>query len=168
MLDRALIPPGHLGLVTPAPMLITEHQLGKAPFEVHLVTSKKARAGSHTLQFLLTYFNGEVWKTSVRDATIVVPSFYERHTVALWAVGIVVAIFLTVLSAVLGVILTPQEDEPQGVQADVRVGGDPPGSVIIQLGARAGTNAGVLGEAKRCIAVGGSAPSETESVVVHV
>lgn len=64
-------------------LLITELKSGKAPFEYNLKTSKTIRPGSHYIDFYLTYFNGQEWKTSKERLDFRVNNTFEKNSTTL-------------------------------------------------------------------------------------
>ena len=75
-----------------------------APVTIKLKLSKKARPGQHSLNFILTYYNGESWCSSETTFQFLVRNFYQRNEVKLWGLGICVAL-LTLLITLLSVLL---------------------------------------------------------------
>jgi hypothetical protein len=65
------------------------------PVRLCLKANKKVATGDHRLSFALTYYNGRDWAMAYRNATLHVPTLYERHEGIAWAIGIVLALVAT-------------------------------------------------------------------------
>ena len=70
-------------------MIATEQKFDKAPLEFSLQTHKKIPAGSHPLNFYLTYFNGQEWKTDSKTIQLTVPNWFKQHEAITWTIGII-------------------------------------------------------------------------------
>ena len=77
----------------PTPLILTERILrhtnnpSNAPVTINLKLSKNARPGQHSLNLVLTYYNGECWCSSETTFHFVVRNFYQRHEIRLWKLG---------------------------------------------------------------------------------
>ena len=111
-----------------APAILTETIQNRAPFELHVKIKKirlwqrirsvgnklweptvheglrNPKPGKHTVQFVLTYFNGSEWRSDKTTYDIIVSSLYERHTLATWFIAIVAAL-TALLVAVLQLLV---------------------------------------------------------------
>jgi hypothetical protein len=83
----------------PLPMVSTEALVGQAPVAFRLKTPRKVRPGTHTLFFVLTYFNGERWATATQSVSFTVRNILQRHEVLVTALGSAAA-----LAAVAGAL----------------------------------------------------------------
>lgn len=73
-----------------------------APIEIHLKTNKRrlfqgrnkgTPPGAHSLQFYLTYCNGNQWKTDRQSVNIVVPNWFKRHEIVTWSAATLGVLF---------------------------------------------------------------------------
>jgi hypothetical protein len=87
----------------PLPMVSTEALVGQAPVAFRLKTPHGVRPGTHTLFFVLTYFNGERWATATQSVSFTVRNVLQRHEVAVTALG-VLATAATVVGALVEVV----------------------------------------------------------------
>ena len=70
--------------------LSTESKLGgAAPVRLSLVMNNRARAGSHNIPFVLSYFDGERWQTSSHTVTVQVRNSLQRYAAVPWVLGVV-------------------------------------------------------------------------------
>jgi len=83
----------------------TEKKLGGfAPIHINLKTKRKARAGTHSIQFLFTYFDGSNWQTSSNTVQFTIRNFFQRYdrlflTLGAFATGLAIIIALkTIIS----------------------------------------------------------------------
>ena len=65
---------------------------GKAPIEYDLTISKKAKPGPHSIQFVLTYFDGQTWKTTSKNADFTIRNVYQRYEWWIAIIGLLAAI----------------------------------------------------------------------------
>lgn len=72
--------------------------------EYNLTISKEAKPGPHSIQFVLTYFDGQTWKTASKNADFTIRNVYQRHEGPIWWIGGIAA-GLTILAS--GVTLWP-------------------------------------------------------------
>lgn len=76
-----------------APIILTEARTGGRPlFRVKVVVSRRAKPGSHSATFVLTYFNGEEWRSSVRDIPFQVTNILQRHEGLAWGMALAAAV----------------------------------------------------------------------------
>ena len=69
----------------------------KAPLNLDLKTSSEVSPGIYSINFVLKYYNGEVWNTKSTSVNITVRNFYQRHEILVWFIGGVAA-FLSIIS----------------------------------------------------------------------
>jgi len=80
-------------------IILTESSTkGKTPIEVHLKTKKNIRPGSYTTSLTFTYFNGQNWVAQSSEYDFIVLSFYGRHQLLTWIVGILVSLVLFLIN----------------------------------------------------------------------
>ena len=58
----------------------------KAPIEYDLTINKKVKPGPHSIQFVLTYFDGQTWKTASKNAEFTIRNIYQRYE---WWIAII-------------------------------------------------------------------------------
>ena len=63
-----------------------------APITINLKLRKKARPGQHSLNLVLTYYNGECWCNSETTFQFSVQNFYQQHEIKIWLLGLSVAV----------------------------------------------------------------------------
>ena len=68
------------------PMISTEAHVSQAPVAFHLKTPKRVRPGTHSLFFVLTYFNGERWATATQTVSFTVRNMLQRREI--WVAGL--------------------------------------------------------------------------------
>jgi hypothetical protein len=73
-------------------MIATETATPEPPVRVRMKTRKKVYPRDHELTCVLTYFDGDQWKTSSRNAVLHVPNWYQRHPVLTWIIGVLIAV----------------------------------------------------------------------------
>lgn len=61
-------------------MLLSEMKVTNAPFDYSLKTRNNIKPGSHYIDFYMTYFNGEEWKTSKERVDFRVNNSFEKHS----------------------------------------------------------------------------------------
>jgi hypothetical protein len=69
-----------------APIELTLHIRKKLP------SGKRLPSGSHDIDFHLTYFNGQEWKTTSDIVTLNIPSIFKRFEVQAWVAGITISV----------------------------------------------------------------------------
>ena len=72
----------------------------KSPLRFILRTPKTVSAGVHSLEIVLTYFNGETSCARAATAQFSVRSFFQRHEAAVWGIGLTATLF-----TIAGVVL---------------------------------------------------------------
>jgi len=60
--------------------------------EYNLTISKEAKPGPHSIQFVLTYFDGQTWKTASKNADFTIRNVYQRYEWWIARVGLVAAV----------------------------------------------------------------------------
>jgi len=73
---------------------------GRAPWNFDLAIGKEARPGPYSIQFVLTYFDGQTWRTASKNADFTIRNFYQRHEGLIWWIGGVAAGLTILASAV--------------------------------------------------------------------
>jgi hypothetical protein len=73
---------------------------GNAPINLDLEVSGTAKPGPHSIQFVLTYFDGQTWKMASKNADFTIRNFYQRHEGPIWWVGGIAAGLTILASAV--------------------------------------------------------------------
>jgi hypothetical protein len=86
------------------PQLLTETKQDEAPFKYHLLTLKKIKPGNYYIEFYLSYFNGEVWKSSSKKVEFKIQNFFERHDVVLGWLALAVTISALVRFTLIPII----------------------------------------------------------------
>jgi len=77
----------------------TEKKLGGyAPINIYLKTKKTIRPGLHSIQFLLSYFNGSEWSNSTNTVNFSIRNFFQRYDCLILFVGVLGALFGIVLA----------------------------------------------------------------------
>jgi hypothetical protein len=71
----------------------------KAPINFDLKTSPEVLPGIYSINFILKYYNGEVWNTKSTSVNITVRNFYQRNEILVWLIGGIAA-FLSIISAI--------------------------------------------------------------------
>jgi len=86
------------------PTVASETSQIRAPFELEIKIKKlsiaqwlrmpknRPQSGRHPVQFVLTYFNGEQWISTRSSHDLILPSWYQRHTLATWIVGVIIGL----------------------------------------------------------------------------
>jgi hypothetical protein len=72
---------------------------GTSPIYLDLTVGNHATPGPHSIQFVLTYFDGQTWKTASKNADFTIRNFYQRHEGPIWWVGGTAAV-LTILASI--------------------------------------------------------------------
>ncbi len=72
----------------------------KAPINLDMAIVRHARPGMHTMNFVLTYFDGEKWNTKYSSVHFTVRNFYQRHETFVWIIGA----FAAIISISTGII----------------------------------------------------------------
>ena len=71
----------------------------KAPINLDLKTSPEVSPGIYSINFVLKYYNGEIWNTKSTSVNITVRNFYQRHEILVWIIGGIAA-FLSIISTI--------------------------------------------------------------------
>lgn len=66
-----------------------KHPEGTSPLYLDLTVRNGAIPGPHSVQFVLTYFDGQTWKTASKNADFTIRNLYQRHE---WWIAIVGAL----------------------------------------------------------------------------
>ncbi len=88
------------------PQIFTEtrqkpkNDVSDGPITLNLKLNSKARAGTHSVQFVLTYFNGSCWATSTETVSFTVRTFYQRNELKIWLIGALIAVAGVILSGI--------------------------------------------------------------------
>jgi hypothetical protein len=77
---------------------------GNAPVQFDLAISKRAKAGPHSIQFVLTYFDGQTWKTASKNADFTIRNFYQRHEGVIWWIGGPLGFLAAVITIATGIV----------------------------------------------------------------
>jgi hypothetical protein len=64
---------------------------GTSPLYLDLAVSRSAKPGPQSIQFVLTYFDGQTWKTASKNADFTIRNIYQRHEIFIAVVGLVAA-----------------------------------------------------------------------------
>lgn len=71
----------------------------KPPISMDMAILPDAPPGTHSVHFILKYYNGETWNTKSTSVNFTVRNFYQRHETFVWSIGGVAA-FLSIISIV--------------------------------------------------------------------
>jgi hypothetical protein len=85
------------------PRVATETRLTNSPVEFRLPTQRNARPGQYTLTFVLTYYNGAEWRSSVQSVSFTIRNLLQRHEIAiaiLAAIGVSLAMITDIAEIV--------------------------------------------------------------------
>lgn len=69
-----------------------KHPQGTSPVCLDLTVHNDATPGPHSIHFVLTYFDGQTWKTASKNADFTIRNFYQRHEIPVWILGGLAAI----------------------------------------------------------------------------
>lgn len=69
----------------------------KAPITLNMKINPEAFPGIHSLNFILKYYNGEIWNTKSTSVNFTIQNFYQRHETLVWVIGGIAA-FLSIIS----------------------------------------------------------------------
>lgn len=75
-----------------------------APFKYELTTKKSIKPGDYSLQFILTYYNGETWKSDSQSVEFKVRNFLERNDVLIGVFALVASIIAIVTVGIIPLI----------------------------------------------------------------
>jgi hypothetical protein len=70
-------------------IIASEKKFGKSLLLYRLQTRKDSPSGTHQLNFLLSYFNGQEWKSDSKSISLKVPNWFERNQGLSWAIAVV-------------------------------------------------------------------------------
>jgi len=71
-----------------------------APINFEYAISKEARPGLQSIKVVLTYFDGETWKSSSKDIDFTIRNFYQRNEALVWWLGIP-SLILTIIASLV-------------------------------------------------------------------